>query len=92
MGVLVGHALPVRAVARNDLETGTLFFVVEPQEQIVGDIAIDDDGRPWVAMSNNPAGTIGLFGTLAQGPSLRGVLTDLSPLPLGGHSTLSGEV
>ena len=52
------------------------------------DIVIDVDGRPWIALSHSPAGDIGLFGTLARGPSLRGELSDLAPLPLGGDSTL----
>jgi len=52
------------------------------------DIVIDAEGRPWAAMSHNPSGEIGIVGTFALGPALRGNLTDLPPLPLGGPSTL----
>ena len=51
------------------------------------DIVIDSEGRPWAALSHNPANR-GLAATMAEGPALRGELRDLPPLPLGGPSTL----
>jgi hypothetical protein len=59
------------------------------------DLVIDLDGRPWIALANNPASSddgdgIGIFGTLAEGPSLRGdTLEYLEPIVPGGASTLS---
>jgi hypothetical protein len=53
------------------------------------DIVIDQYGRPWFGLAHNPGGEIGIFGTFAEGPSLRGEgIEALTPLPLGGPSTL----
>ena len=52
------------------------------------DIEIDDEGRPWIALAHNPAGEIGIVGTLMHGPALYGDLTQLAPLPVGGWDTL----
>ncbi len=53
------------------------------------DIVVAADGRPWFGLAHNPAGEIGIFGTFAEGPSLRGdAVTALPPLPLGGAVTL----
>ena len=52
------------------------------------DICIDPDGRPWAAMANNEHNQVGIVGTFATGPSLRGDLDYLPPLPLGGPSTI----
>jgi len=52
------------------------------------DICIDLDGRPWAAMAHNPSGETGIVGTFTTGPSLRGDLDYLPPLPEGGPKTL----
>jgi len=52
------------------------------------DITIDPEGRPWAAMSNNPAGNTGIVGTYTTGPALRGELQNLPPIPPGGRDTL----
>tara|TARA_B100000287_G_scaffold177869_1_gene167924 strand:- start:6885 stop:8312 length:1428 start_codon:yes stop_codon:yes gene_type:complete len=52
------------------------------------DIEIDDEGRPWIALAHNPAGEIGIVGTLIQGPTLYGDLKQLTPLMPGGRDTL----
>ncbi|OIR10275.1 MAG: hypothetical protein BEU05_01875 [Marine Group III euryarchaeote CG-Bathy2] len=53
------------------------------------DIVVAPDGRPWFGLAHNPAGEIGIFGTFAEGPSLRGdTAAALAPLPLGGPGTL----
>ena len=53
------------------------------------DIVVAADGRPWFGLAHNPAGEIGIFGTFAEGPSLRDdAVTALPPLPLGGAVTL----
>jgi hypothetical protein len=51
------------------------------------DIIIDQYGRPWFGLAHNVGGEIGIFGTMAAGPSLRGNGT-LTELPLGGSGTL----
>jgi len=52
------------------------------------DVVIDLDGRPWIALANNPAGEIGIIGTISEGPALRGDLMPLAPLIPGGPATL----
>jgi len=53
------------------------------------DIVIDQYGRPWFGLAHNDGGEIGILGTFAEGPSLRGEgIEALTPLPLGGPSTL----
>jgi len=52
------------------------------------DMAVDQYGRPWFSLANNDAGEIGIFATITNGPSLRGDLVDLNPMPLGGNLTL----
>lgn len=47
------------------------------------DVAVDADGRPWVAMAHNGHDEAGIVGTLAAGPSLHGT-GPLPELPLGG--------
>mgnify|MGYP000010998540 FL=1 len=51
------------------------------------DIIVDQHGRVWFGLAHNVAGEIGIFGTLAEGPNLRGT-GSLVPIPLGGNSTL----
>ena len=51
------------------------------------DIIVDRHGRVWFGLAHNVAGEIGIFGTLAEGPNLRGT-GGLVPIPLGGNSTL----
>jgi hypothetical protein len=53
------------------------------------DLVIDLDGRPWIALANNPANEVGIFGTLSEGPTLRGDLQPLIPILEGGSVTLS---
>lgn len=52
------------------------------------DMVIDQHGRPWFGLAHNPAGEMGIFGTVAQGPSLRDEMIPLEPMPLGGPVTL----
>ena len=52
------------------------------------DVTIDPEGRPWVAMTHNPGGEIGIVGTYTVGPALRGELRLLTELPEGGPGTL----
>ena len=52
------------------------------------DMAVDQYGRPWFSLANNDAGEIGIFATITDGPSLRGDLQPLAPMPLGGVLTL----
>ena len=47
------------------------------------DIEIDDEGRPWVALANNPNGEIGIVGTMNLGVALYGDLRLLPELPEG---------
>ena len=51
-------------------------------------MAVDQHGRPWFSLANNDAGEIGIFATIADGPSLRGELQALPSMPLGGVPTL----
>ena len=53
------------------------------------DMVVDQHGRPWLGLAHNVAGEIGIFGTLAQGPSLRGEMVALDPMPAGGSVTLA---
>ena len=52
------------------------------------DIEIDDEGRPWLALSHNVFGDIGIAATYVTGPSLYGELTQLPEITAGGPSTL----
>ena len=52
------------------------------------DVIIDLEGRPWIALANNPNGEIGIIGTNSEGPALRGDLMPLAPLIPGGPVTL----
>jgi hypothetical protein len=53
------------------------------------DVEIDDEGRPWIALAHNAAGSDeAVIGTLMEGPTLYGDLTYLEILPAGGPSTL----
>ena len=53
------------------------------------DVELDDEGRPWIALAHNAAGTgEAVIGTLMTGPSLYGEFTQLPELPVGGNSTL----
>ena len=53
------------------------------------DLVIDLDGRPWIALANNLADEVGIFGTISEGPSLRGdTLEVLPPILPGGSATL----
>ena len=50
------------------------------------DIAIDQHGRVWFGHAHNVGGEVGIFGTMAVGPTLRDEALD--PMPLGGQDTL----
>jgi hypothetical protein len=53
------------------------------------DVEIDDEGRPWIALSHNAAGSDeAIIGILTEGPTLYGDLTNLEFLPPGGPTTL----
>ncbi len=53
------------------------------------DVELDDEGRPWIALAHNAAGTEeAIIGTLVTGPSLYGDVVQLYDLPLGGVSSL----
>ena len=52
------------------------------------DMQIDAYGRPWLALSHNPNGDTGIFGTFTNGPTLYGELTALTVIPEGGPQTL----
>ena len=52
------------------------------------DMAVDQYGRPWFGLSHNIAGDIGIFATISEGPTLRGNITSLTPMPIGGSQTL----
>ncbi len=52
------------------------------------DICIDPDGRPWAALAHNQHNDMGIVGTYMYGPSLRGEIDSLPPLPVGGPSTI----
>ena len=51
------------------------------------DMSVDQYGRPWFGLSHN-INDIGIFGTIAHGPSLRGAIDGLSEIPIGGPQTL----
>ena len=51
------------------------------------DMSVDQYGRPWFGLSHNIADR-GIFATIATGPSLRGEIGPLNPMPLGGSETL----
>jgi hypothetical protein len=51
-------------------------------------MAVDQYGRPWFSLANNDAGEIGIFATITEGPTLRGDLIKLNPMPLGGNLSL----
>ena len=53
------------------------------------DVELDDQGRPWIALAHNTAGSDeAIIGTITEGPSLYGDLNYLEMLPSGGPSTL----
>ena len=53
------------------------------------DVEIDDEGRPWIALSHNTGGfEEAVIGTLTEGPALYGELAYLPVLPVGGNTTL----
>ena len=52
------------------------------------DMSVDQYGRPWFGLSHNTAGDIGIFATITEGPTLRGVFEPLKVMPLGGPDTL----
>ena len=51
------------------------------------DMSVDQYGRPWFGLSHNIADR-GIFATIVAGPSLRGEIMALNPMPLGGELTL----
>ena len=52
------------------------------------DIRVDQYGRTWFSLSHNLA-DIGIFGTINEGPSLRGdTITMMDTMPAGGMATL----
>jgi len=52
------------------------------------DIRVDQYGRTWFSLSHNLA-DIGIFGTINEGPSLRGdLITMMDAMPAGGMPTL----
>ena len=51
------------------------------------DVELDDEGRPWIALAHNAAGTEeAVIGTLMTGPALYGELVQLPDLPADGSS------
>ena len=52
------------------------------------DMGVDQYGWPWVGLSHNVAGDIGIFATTIEGPALRGETMVLNPMPHGGEQTL----
>ena len=50
-------------------------------------MSVDQYGRPWFGLSHTIADR-GIFATIATGPSLRGEIGPLNPMPLGGSETL----
>ena len=50
-------------------------------------MSVDQYGRPWFGLSHN-INDVGIFGTITQGPSLRGMIDGLSEIPVGGPQTL----
>ncbi len=54
------------------------------------DILIDQYGRPWFGLSHNIVDE-GIYGTMMLGPTLRGPVTNLTALPVGGPQTLGGS-
>ena len=53
------------------------------------DMAVDQYGRPWWSLAHNEGGEVGIFATITNGPSLRGEMETLSPMPEGGPQTLN---
>ena len=51
------------------------------------DMSVDQYGRPWFGLSHNVA-DIGIFATITDGPKLRGDISALNSMPLGGNVTL----
>ncbi|MCH1591453.1 MAG: hypothetical protein L7R66_00505, partial [Candidatus Thalassarchaeaceae archaeon] len=51
------------------------------------DMSVDQYGRPWFGLSHN-INDIGIFATISQGPSLRGMIDGLTEMPIGGPQTL----
>jgi hypothetical protein len=54
------------------------------------DILIDQYGRPWFGLSHNIVDE-GIYGSMMLGPTLRGPVTNLTALPVGGPQTLGGS-
>jgi hypothetical protein len=52
------------------------------------DMGVDQHGRPWWSLSHNEGGEVGIFATITNGPSLRGEIEQLNPMPTGGPQTL----
>ncbi|MAE39266.1 MAG: hypothetical protein CL969_06585 [Euryarchaeota archaeon] len=52
------------------------------------DMGVDQYGRPWWSLSHNEGGEVGIFATITNGPSLRGEIEQLNPMPAGGPQTL----
>ena len=53
------------------------------------DIEVDDEGRPWIALSHNVNSAEAVIGTWTTGPSLFGDnVSYLQALPTGGNTTL----
>jgi len=52
------------------------------------DMAVDQHGRIWFALSHNLGGDIGIFATMPSGPTLRGPHAPLTAMPVGGPATL----
>ena len=50
-------------------------------------MSVDQYGRPWFGLSHNVA-DIGIFATITDGPKLRGDISALNSMPLGGNVTL----
>jgi hypothetical protein len=51
------------------------------------DMSVDQYGRPWFGLSHNSA-DIGIFATITEGPTLRGIYEPLKVMPSGGPETL----
>jgi len=55
------------------------------------DVLVDQHGRVWFGLSHNIVDE-GIFATFSVGPSLRGPVAPLTPIPEGGPSTLVGSI
>ncbi len=96
-------AVMTDAFAENPLITSVVVNLPEDPLDVTGDcgnvrcggfgdfidVELDDEGRPWIALAHNAAGTEeAVIGTLMTGPALYGEFVQLPDLPAGGVSSL----